>query len=127
MASLEEDLTAACHSLVKNTRLFYTTVTTNWNHNIKVKKYKKTSHATSNVGYQTNVALEGASSPELDLFFVQFIYLFILRTIYLFIVFNYLFCVVIKYFIRVFADKVNSAAIVRAPTFTLNDIYNCTI
>ena len=92
MTSLEEDLTAACHSLVKNTRLFYTRVTTDSNHNINVKKYKTTSRATSNVGYQTNVALESASSSELEIFayiflfiyfahnlFIYFIYLFILR------------------------------------------------
>ena len=49
----------------------------NWNHNIKVKKYKKTSPATSNVGYQTNVALESASSSELEIFaYSLFIYLF---------------------------------------------------
>ena len=60
-------------------------------------------------------------------FRVQFICLFILRTIYLFILFIYLFCVVIKYFIRAYGDKVKSASIVRAPTFTLDDVYNCTI
>ena len=61
--------------------------------NVKVKKYRKTSRATSNVGYQTNVVFESASkvfeSSALDflahnlfvyLFFfcAQFIYLFIL-------------------------------------------------
>ena len=47
-----------------------------------------------------------------------------MRTIYLFIFFVYLFCVVIKYIIRVYGDKVNSASIVRAPTFTLDDVWD---
>ena len=84
-------------------------------------KYKKTPRATSNVGYQTNVVLESFSSSELEIFAYN---LFILRTIYLFI---YLFCVVIKYFIRAYGDRVNSTSIIRAPTFTLDDIYNSTI
>ena len=43
---------------------------------------------------------------------------------YLFI---YLFCVVIKYFIRAYDDKVNSASFmleVASSHFTLDDIYN---
>ena len=42
---------------------------------LKVKKYKKTSRATSNVGYQTGIRN----------FCVQFIYLFCAQFIYLFI------------------------------------------
>ena len=53
---------------------------------VKVKKYRKTSRATSNVGYLTNVVFESASSSALDfLAHNLFVYLFILRTIYLFI------------------------------------------
>ena len=55
---------------------------------VKVKKYKKTTRATSNVGYQTNVVFESASSTALEFlahhlfiffFFAHnvFIYLFI--------------------------------------------------
>ena len=52
----------------------------------KVKKYKKTSGATSNVGYQTNVVLESASSSALEIFaYNLFIYLFCVQFIYLFI------------------------------------------
>ena len=77
----------------------------------KVKKYKKTSRATSNVGYQTNVVLGSASSSALEMFaYNLFIYLFCAQ-------FIYLFCVVIKYFIRAYGkSKVNSASIIRAPT-----------
>ena len=42
-----------------------------------VKKYKKTTRATSNVGYQTNVVFESASSTALEfLAHHLFIYLF---------------------------------------------------
>ena len=34
--------------------------------NVKVKKYKKTSRATSNIGYQTNVVFESASGSALE-------------------------------------------------------------
>ena len=95
----------------------------NTNKYIKVKTYKKTSRATSNVGYQTNVEFRSASSSTLELiahncFILFFIYLFIyfifcfffvLRTIYLFI----MFCVVIMYFIRAYDTiKVYSASFV---------------
>ena len=50
---------------------------------IKVKKYKKTSRATSNVGYQTNYVFESASSSAL-VFDAQFIYLFCAQFVYLF-------------------------------------------
>ena len=51
---------------------------------LKVKKYKKTSRATSNVGYQTDVVLESASGSALEIFAYN---LFIWLTIYLFIYF----------------------------------------
>ena len=82
-----------------------------------VKKYKYTPCPTLNVGYQTNVVCECASSSALD----------VLRTIYLFCArFIYLFCVVIKYFIRAY-DKVNSASFLlemASSHLTLDDIYN---
>ena len=82
---------------------------------LKVKKYKKTSRATSNVGYQTNVVLESASSSALEIFaYNLFIHLFCAQSVYLF-------CVVIKYFIRACGNKVNSCS-----QFTLDDIYNIT-
>ena len=56
----------------------------------------KTSRATSNVGYQTNVVF------EIRIFSAQFVYLFCAQ------LFIYLFCVVIKYFIWAY-DKINSA------------------
>ena len=66
---------------------------------------KKTSCATSNVGYQTNVVLENASSSALEIFAYS--------------LFIHLFCVVIKYFIPAFGNKVNSASIIRAPNLLL--------
>ena len=49
----------------------------------KVKKYKKTSRATSNVGYQTNVVFESAASSASEfLAHNLFIYLFCAQFIY---------------------------------------------
>ena len=66
---------------------------------LKVKKYKKTSRATSNVGYQTNVVLESSSSSALEYF---------AHNLFIYFAHN-LFILCRKYFIWVYDDKVNSA------------------
>ena len=68
---------------------------------VKVKKYKKTSRATSNVGYQTNVVFESVSSSALE-FLAHSLCIYFANNLFI-----YLFCVVIKYFTL---DKVNSSS-----------------
>ena len=63
---------------------------------LKAKKYKKTSRATSKVGYQTNVVFESASISALE---------FLAHDLFIYFV-------LIKYFIRAYDDKVNCASFV---------------
>ena len=85
----------------------------------------------SNVGYQTNVVFESASSSALEFLAHNIFYFIYLFCAHLFIyfahnLFIYSFCVVIKYFIRAY-DKVNSVSFLLqmvSSLFTLDDIYN---
>ena len=61
------------------------------------------SRATSNVGYQTNVVFESASSSAFE-FLEHNLFIYFAHNLFI-----YLFYVVIKYFIRAY-DKVKSAS-----------------